>query len=67
MTTVNTSSAEAAYLTKSNIVHPRSEDKRGGTTGPAVVAADVLRARQEIADHLGGGLTITSGAIQTHR
>lgn len=56
MTDVERSSSEAAYLTKPNIVHPRSSDA-------AFIAAMEATARADIALRK-GGVTVTGGSIK---
>lgn len=55
---LHTFSPEANYLTRDNIVHPRSSNA-------AVVAADEARARTEISQRT--GLTVSGGSIKKER
>lgn len=61
---VDSTSADAAYLTKPNIIHPESE--KGTAAGETRVAAAEARARADIgARH--GGVAATGGAIKRGR
>ena len=55
-----TSSPEANYLTRNNIVHPLSN--LPGTQGDVHVAAAEVRARADIAAR--GGISVTGGSIK---
>lgn len=57
MPEVHPASPDTAYLTKNNIVHPRSGD------AAAVVTDAEARARVELSTRL--GVTVTGGSIQT--
>lgn len=52
---VETASAEAAYLTKPNILHPE--------TRAAQITALEAKGRQDMADHR-NGVTVTGGNIK---
>lgn len=56
MPEVHPATPATAYLTKDNIIHPRSDNAD-------VVAADEEAARTELSERL--GVTVTDGSIQT--
>lgn len=56
MAEVHPASPETAYLTKNNIVHPRSDNAD-------VIAAEEDAARAELSRRL--GVTVTDGSITT--